>query len=337
MNLRRLGSTDLLVSELGLGCARIGGIFQRDPSGFMDLLSAARHAGINVYDTADMYSQGESEELIGRAFRSCRDRVVLLTKAGYCLPAQRRLAARLKPVVSPLLHFFHVQRDRLPSAVRGALAQNFSPAYLRRAIEGSLRRLRTDRIDLFQLHSPPAEIVARGDWIEALEALKKQGKIRYYGVACDTVDSAVSAMRHRGVSAIQITVNLLERRAVDAVLPEARARRVGIVARECLANGLLVKDPATIDLGAYCRSAEERTLRAEQLAEYHRRAAASGCTLPELALDFVTRLDGVPVALIGARSVEQLEGLLAVSRCEGMRNRASATPRACISPKSNPS
>jgi aryl-alcohol dehydrogenase-like predicted oxidoreductase len=337
MNLRRLGSTDLLVSELGLGCARIGGIFQTDPSGFMNLLSAARDAGINVYDTADIYSQGESEELIGRAFRGCRDRVVLLTKAGYCLPAQRRLVARLKPVVRPLLHVLRVRRDRLPTAVRGALAQDFSPTYLRGAIEGSLRRLRTDRIDLFQLHSPPAEIVARGDWIEAVEALKQQGKIRYYGVACDTVDAARAAMRHPGVSSVQITVNLLERGGLDTVLPEALARNVGVVARECLANGLLVKDPATIDLGAYCKSAEERALRAKQLAEYHQRAAADGCTLSELALDFVTRLDGVPVALIGARSVAQLQGLLAASQGAGTRTGAFAARKASLSPKSSAS
>ncbi len=79
---RVFGSTDLIVSEFGLGCARIGGIFQRDPAGFLDLLSGARDAGINFFDTADMYSQGESEVLVGRAFRQNRERVVISSKAG---------------------------------------------------------------------------------------------------------------------------------------------------------------------------------------------------------------------------------------------------------------
>src|SRR6185295_20246503 len=98
--------------------------------------------------------------------------------------------------------------------------------------EDSLRRLRTDRIDLFQLHSPPVDVVAVGDWVEALEALKHQGKIRYYGVSCDSVDAAAAALRHSGVSAIQVPINLLERAAIR-VLPIAREQGVGVIAREC--------------------------------------------------------------------------------------------------------
>src|SRR5690349_6530567 len=99
MNEQQFGTTALRVSTLGLGCARIGGIFQRDSRSFVDLLAAARDRGINFFDTADMYSQGESEALIGRTFRRKRDRIVIATKVGYCLPAQRKLIARIKPIV----------------------------------------------------------------------------------------------------------------------------------------------------------------------------------------------------------------------------------------------
>src|SRR5258706_15224783 len=112
MKARPFGNTDLRVSELGLGCARIGGIFQQDPGGFVNLLSAARDAGINFFDTADMYSQGESEALVGRAFHRCRDRVVIASKVGYCLPAQRRLVARVKPFVRPLIKLLGIRRDK---------------------------------------------------------------------------------------------------------------------------------------------------------------------------------------------------------------------------------
>jgi aryl-alcohol dehydrogenase-like predicted oxidoreductase len=161
MKLREFGKTALRVSELGLGCARIGGVFQSDSKAFINLLSGACDAGINFFDTADMYSQGESEKLIGRALRSRRDQIIIASKAGYALPAQRRLAAMLKPILRPAVQLLKIRRDRLPSMSRGTITQDFSAAYLQRAVEGSLRRLRTDYLDLFQLHSPSLEVIER--------------------------------------------------------------------------------------------------------------------------------------------------------------------------------
>ena len=310
VKLRAFGNTSLRVSEFGVGCARIGGIFQRDTAGFLSLLSEAFDSGINFFDTADMYSQGESEVLVGQALRRVRSGVVIASKVGYCLPARRRFAARLKPLLRPVIRLLKLRRDLFPAAARGALAQDFSPAYLRQAVEGSLRRLRTDYIDVLQLHSPPAEVVARGDWLHALESLKQAGKIRYYGVACDTVDAASAALRYPGVSSLQVTVNLLERRALDAIVPEARAKSVAVIARECLANGLLAKRAEDIDLAAYVSSPEERVSREAQLAELRARATATGRPLVRMALDYVTATEGVSVTLLGVRNVAQLRGLL---------------------------
>ncbi len=301
MELRPFGSTDLRVSELGLGGARIGGVFQRDPARFVRLLHAALDAGINFFDTADMYSQGESEKLLGRAFRGRRDEVVLASKAGYRLPAQRRLAAHLKPLLRPLIRAVGLRRENLPASVRGEPTQDFSPAYLRSAIEGSLRRLQTDRLDLFQLHSPPAEVVRRGDFVAALETLRKEGKIRWYGVSCDTADAATAALAHPGVCALQLRLNLLDRGFLP-VLQAARQRRVAVIARECLANGLLAKERSEA-LGV-----PDTTIA--QVERYRALAQASGCTLPQLALHFVTRLEGVAVALVGAHTEEQLAQLV---------------------------
>ena len=309
---RQFGSTDLTVSEFGLGCARIGGIFKREPQEFIELLSAALDAGITFFDTSNIYSQGESETLIGRAFRHRRDDVVIASKAGYVLPAQRRLIARIKPVVRPLIRALGVSRQHLPAAVRGSLAQDFSPGHLRTAVEDSLRRLRTDRIDLLQLHSPPVDVAEGGDWVEALETLKQQGKIRYYGVSCDSVDAAEAALGHSGVSAIQVPINLLERAAIR-VLAVAREQGVGVIARECLANGLLVKELPPTEIRSYCQSDEEAEDKARQLDRYRRTAAERGGTLPQLALEFVTQLDGVSTTLIGVSRLEQLEALLATA------------------------
>jgi aryl-alcohol dehydrogenase-like predicted oxidoreductase len=308
--MRAFGRTDLSVSVFGLGCARIGGIFQRDTAGFLNLLSAARDAGITFFDTADMYSQGESEILVGRAFKNGRSRVVIASKAGYLLPARRKLAARLKPILRPIIQRLGIRRDRLPASARGSLAQDFSPAYLRKAVEGSLRRLQTDYLDLLQLHSPPADVVERGEWKPALDALKREGKIRYYGVSCDTVEAGLAALRYPDVSSLQFSLSLLEPRAAEALAPQVRARGIAGVARECLANGLLAKAADQIDLAAYCRSGEEQRLREEQLAKYRQAAAEKGSSLARMAMDFVAGVEGVSVALLGVRSVAQLHGLI---------------------------
>jgi aryl-alcohol dehydrogenase-like predicted oxidoreductase len=306
MDRRRFGNTDLSVSAIGLGCARIGGIFQGEQAGYLNLLSAALDAGINFFDTSDMYSQGESETLLGKAFRGRRDKVVIASKAGYALPSQRKMIARIKPFVRPIIRMLGLKRENLSARVMGAPTQDFSPLYLRRAIEGSLRRLGTDHLDLFQLHSPPAEAILRGDWVEILEQLRREGKVRWYGISCDTANAALAALRFAGVSSLQIPMSLLEHATADQVLPRARERGTAVIARECLANGLLAKDVTNLDLKAYCRSPQEADLRARQLAAYRKVAEANGCTLLQLGLEFVMRTEGVSVSLVGARSKAQL-------------------------------
>jgi len=314
MELRPFGNTSLRVSEFGLGCARIGGVFQSNARGFLDLLSFAFDSGVTFFDTADMYSQGESESLLGKSFASKRDRVVIASKVGYCLPAQRRVAGRLKPLLRPLVRFLKLRRDQLPSASRGALTQDFSAKYLRGAVEGSLRRLRTDYIDILQLHSPPLDVIERGEWQSALEELKRTGKIRYYGVAVDSIEAGLAALALPGISSLQFTLNLLEPAAAQELFPKAAAQRVGGIARECLANGLLVKPADQIDLKAYCSSPEEEAQRAQQLADLRTAAAADGDSVLRRALSYPRTVAGVNVTLLGARNIEQLRPLLDVAR-----------------------
>lgn len=309
MNRRPFGSTGLQVSELGLGCARIGGIFKNDPKQFIELLSAARDQGINFFDTADMYSQGESETLLGRAFHKRRDQVIFASKVGYCLPAQRQLIARVKPFVRPLIRLLRIKRENLPSSVRGTIAQDFSSAYVQKAVEGSLRRLRTDYLDVLQLHSPPAEIVARGDWSRAIEELKRAGKVRYFGISCDTLDAAEAALG-ADISSLQVVVSLLEPSFAQAIVPRAQERGIAVIARETLANGLLVKAEHEIDLAAYCQTPEQIASRQSELARHRAAAQARGVPLARHALEYVTHTKGVSVALIGVSRREQLTATL---------------------------
>ena len=310
MESRALGDTSLRVSEYGLGCARIGGVFQSNVRGFLDLLAFAFERGITFYDTADMYSQGESEAFIGRALRDKRSRIVIASKAGYCLPARRRVAGFLKPLLRPVVQYLKIRRDRLPVISRGALSQDFSRKYLVSAVEGSLRRLRTDYLDILQLHSPPREVIERGEWQAALEELKRKGKVRYYGIAVDSIEAGLSALRFAGVSSLQFRLSLLETQAAQELFPQAHQRQVGGIARECLGNGLLAKPADQIDLKANCSSPEEEAYRAAQLEDLRREAEQSGRSLLQTALGYPLSVPGVSVALLGARTRQQLESLL---------------------------
>ena len=311
--MRRFGRTDLYVSAFGLGCARIGGIFKQNVSESVGLLSQAFDAGITFFDTSDIYSQGESERLIGRAFRDRRHRIVIATKGGYVLPTQRRIIARVKPVVRPLIRAFKLSRTSLPPSVRGELTQTFTPQYLAAAVDASLRRLGTDYIDLYQLHSPPASIVSKNDWVEALERLRDSGKIRYYGVSCDTSAAADAALAHDGVSALQICLNLLEAGGAETA-ERSRLRGCAVIARETLANGLLARPLEKIDPRAYCQSDEEAERKTQRIRELRAAAVAEGCTLAAYALRWVQRIAGVSVTLLGASRAEQVRELLSAAR-----------------------
>jgi aryl-alcohol dehydrogenase-like predicted oxidoreductase len=325
IEIHRFGSTDLRVSEYGLGCARIGGIFKRDPAEFTDILAAAYDAGITFFDTSNIYSQGESEALIGRVFRQRRDRIVIASKAGFVLPARRQVVASLKPLVRPVLKALRISRRQLPTAVAGQLSQDFSPTALRRAVEGSLRRLHTDYLDLLQLHAPPPEVVEGGDWIEALELLKREGKIRHFGVSCESPQATLAALRHASVASIQVAVNLLDRQELEAIRLAAE-RGCAVIARECLAKALLAKDVGRGDVRRYVDSDEEAARKADALERWRETARQRHATLAQLALAYVNGLAGVSTTLIGVSRPEQLRTLVTAGLPARRHARADRSP-----------
>jgi aryl-alcohol dehydrogenase-like predicted oxidoreductase len=306
MDERSFGSTDLKVSALGLGTGRLGAALKqgtdRDTIG---MLQEALDSGITFYDTADSYGQGKSEELIGRAFKGRRDQLVLATKTGYRLSSAAGMAARLKPVLRPLLRSLKPLRRVAASARSSQMSQDFSPSHVNEAIESSLRRLQTDYVDLYQLHSPPTAALRDGEAFTVLEALRSAGKIRYYGVSCLTVEDAALALAHPGVSAVQVTINLLEPQAIDTLLPMARERGTAVIARQPLAGGLLAQSESEI-------LAQAAAVDRDQLRQELRAAAAFGFlasgsrSLAQAAIQFVLGQDGVSVVLPGISSVSHL-------------------------------
>ncbi|HUA56838.1 MAG TPA: aldo/keto reductase [Candidatus Sulfotelmatobacter sp.] len=215
MRYRSLGATGLTVSEIGFGAWGIGGpspgatsYGPTDDALSLRALARALECGVTFFDTANAYGDGHSEALIGRALEGRRDAVVVATKAGF------------------------------PSFGQ---APDFSPEALRRSLEGSLRRLQTDHVDLFQLHSPPIDML-RDDAaiLDAVRALIREGKARTYGVSVRTPEDGLVAVRDLAVPVIQVNLNLLDQRAVDSgLIALAEQRGAALIARTPLCFGML--------------------------------------------------------------------------------------------------
>jgi aryl-alcohol dehydrogenase-like predicted oxidoreductase len=309
MDYTNLGRTELRVSRVGLGCARIGGIFQNQTRiEVQSLLKGAFDAGITFYDTSDLYCQGESEELLGEAFSRMRDKVIIASKVGYTIPHRRRIVASVKPLIRPLITKVRLHRDRLPKAVRGQLDQDFSAMHIESAVNASLRRLRTDYIDLYQLHSPPSEVLKRGEVFATLAKLQCSGKVRYVGVSCESADDVRLCAHQAELAALQMRISLMDQTALSVAGPLAKEACIGVVARECFGGGVLARINSLSDLQMGLPPANTSLIaQKQQLARLLLLARQSGRTVRELALQFVLALDFVSVALVGARTLNQLE------------------------------
>jgi aryl-alcohol dehydrogenase-like predicted oxidoreductase len=301
---RQFGKTGWRVSEIGFGGARIGGLLAEDRGRATSLraLEAACDAGINFYDTADMYSQGESEILVGKAFRKQRDKVFIATKGGYCLPRRKRLIQLIKPFAKPIVRALGLRRSAVPAALSGSVSQDFSPGYLREAVEASLRRLQSEHIDLYQLHSPPREELTGSrlqDALGLLARLKTEGKIREYGITLDSVYDAVHCLDMEGIASLQMPFGLMDLQALDGVFDQVSERQFGIIARGCFGGGALKQSLTEAELRA-SEPQWERALQIKRLAEQMQRSAL------EAALQFALSIERISVTILGMRTPEHV-------------------------------
>ncbi len=316
MNRRVLGRTGLQVSEVGFGGWGIGGNAYGNsygPTSDAESTRAVRRAyelGCNFFDTADVYGHGHSEELIGEALHDVREQVIIATKVG---------GNFYNRDVHPLM------RDRIGQAVGRPLDElaagatlpvthdvNFTPAYLRFAVERSLERLRTGYIDLLQLHNPPINLISTMETYEVLEQLKREELIRFYGVSVHPPEEGIAAVNATMPDTVQIVYSLARREAEDIFFPTAHAANVGVIAREPLANGFLA--------GRYAPDStwERGDIRARMPRPYVAQVAAlgqrvkelahkSGMTAAQLALKFVLDRADIAVAIVGMKTVAQVD------------------------------
>lgn len=292
MNYRKFGKTDLTVSEIGFGAWAIGGpaMAGNTPIGWGQVddacskkaLLKARDRGINFYDTADFYGLGHSEELIGEVFSTDQE-VVLASKVGH----------RIGP--------------------DGHIFMDYSKKHIIASCEGSLKRLRRDTIDFYQLHTAKVADLENGECIDALEQLKREGKIRYWGVSLNTFDPQPEAAHLLGQGlgqGFQLVLNILNQEALPVVANAGRAA-YGVIARMPFQFGLLTgkftketrfpeddhrrfRLPPEL-LGDYLDAMEQVWPLAEKY----------GVSPGQLALSFVLGFDGVSTVIPGIRTAEQ--------------------------------
>ncbi len=285
MQYRILGRTGLRVGTVGLGTMVHAGHFgpMKDEES-MSAIDAALDLGVNFIDTSDAYGGGYSETLLGSALKGRRDAVILATKGGNIM-------------VGP---------------DRGK--RNFSPNYIDAVLHGSLKRLQTDWIDLYQLHNPDVETIERGEVWELLARRKREGKIRHYGVSINTIAEGIAAVNGGRAETIQIEYNLLQQQAAQEVFPLAQAAGIGIIARVPLRRGLLSGKLTPADETRFAgEDVRARSFKGEALAKElakveKLRFLVHGAvrSLGQAAIAFCVAHPAVCVTIPGARHERQM-------------------------------
>jgi aryl-alcohol dehydrogenase-like predicted oxidoreductase len=297
------------VSEFALGAMMFGAMGNTDHDESVRMIHTALDAGLNFVDTADVYSHGESEVIVGKALKGRRDDVVLATKFG--LP--------MGPPVS-------TDPNR-----RGG-----SPRWVKQAVEDSLRRLDTDHIDLYQMHRPDPD-TELDETLAALSDLVREGKVRAIGSSTFPAELIVEARwvaerhGHRPFRTEQPRYSILTRTIEAAVLPAAQRLAMGVPTYGPLSSGWLSgrADPTAGHRVATAPRAFDMTMpanraRMDAVRDLTKLADEAGLPLTHLALGFVLTHPGVTSVLIGPRTPEQLQGVLAaadVALGEGLLDR----------------
>jgi aryl-alcohol dehydrogenase-like predicted oxidoreductase len=293
MQYRELGRTGIKVSVIGFGAWAIGGATEASgaPLGWgrtsddesLAAIRRARDLGVNFFDTADSYGFGRSESLLGIVLSRTRQEVVLATKVG---------------------------------VVRGAageLRKDFSRAHIFHAVDGSLKRLRTDYIDLYQVHNPTIEELRREEIQEAMEMLQDAGKIRFWGVSVSTAEEGLEIVQRGWAHALQVLYNVLNQAPARELFPAAKEKGYGVIARVPLASGLLTgkfRADATFPADDIrqnfltARRLEEAVARVDEVKSI---IGGTARTLAEGALRFVIADDAVSTTIPGARNARQVE------------------------------
>jgi aryl-alcohol dehydrogenase-like predicted oxidoreductase len=298
MKSRTFGGTERQVSEVGLGTWQLGANWGNvTEETALATLRAAWEAGTTLFDTADVYGMGRSETLIGRFLRETRAPIYVATKLG-----------RFSPPGWP---------------------ENFTRAGIRQHTEASLKRLGVDALDLTQLHCIPFDVLKKGEVFEHLRELKRDGKIRDFGVSVESMEEADFCVRQPGVASLQIIFNIFRQKPIHTLFDEAKKRKVALLVRLPLASGLLAGKftkattfPAD-DHRNFNRDGQQFNVgetfagisfpKGVELADQLKPLVPAGMSLADMALRWCLDFDAVSAIIPGAKNPDQARSNARVS------------------------
>lgn len=297
MEKRQLGTSGLRPTAIGLGCWAIGGWLWggADDDDSIAAIRRAVEQGINFIDTAPVYGQGYSEEVVGKALEGIRDQVLIATKCGLVWDPRK---GRNYFADHTGLQFYY----------------NLEPESIRKECEESLRRLRTEVIDLYQCHWPDPGVPPE-DTMGALMKLKEEGKIRAIGVSNFSVEQMEECLSAGQLDSDQPQYNMLDRSIEDKILPFCRKNTVGIIAYSPLARGILTgkvtMDRTFAQTDHRSRQKWFQPVNRKRVLDFLEkvRPIADGhdATLAQLAANWVISQEGLTVAITGARNPAQVD------------------------------
>jgi aryl-alcohol dehydrogenase-like predicted oxidoreductase len=265
-----LGSSALNISQVSFGAMSLQGSDAENAA----LIGRALDAGINYFDTADLYDQGRNEQTVGKALLGKRTNVIIATKVGNQWRADG-----------------------------SGWDWNPRKEYILSAVEGSLQRLQTDYIDLYQLHGGTLQDPI-DETIEAFELLQQQGKIRYYGISSIRPNVIREYVKRSRIVSVMMQYSLLDRRPEEECLELLRQHNIGVLARGSVAKGLLVNKPAAPFLSYSAEQVQQAAAAVSALTRAQRGPA-------QTALRFVLQHPAITSAVVGIRTAEQLADAVA--------------------------
>lgn len=284
MEYKQLGKSNLKISRIGLGCMSLSSSKEQEAKSIID---QAIELGINYFDTADLYDKGKNEEMLGKALKEKRDKVIIATKVGN-----------------------QWKED--------GSGWDWNPRkdYIVKAVESSLQRLQTEYIDLYQLHGGTIDDPI-DETIEAFELLKRQGKIRYYGISSIRPNVIREYVKRSSIVSVMMQYSLADRRPEESAFDLLQEHNIGVLARGSLAQGLLINKPAKEYLG----HTTEAIVAAAQLVQG---IAVTNQTAAQTALLYVLQQSAITAAVVGISRMEQLKEIAATTTKEKLTAEAIA-------------
>jgi aryl-alcohol dehydrogenase-like predicted oxidoreductase len=233
--IRRSFGNGMRVSALGIGCSRVGSINNPVPMREIEAtLEAAVEAGVNLFDTADIYGQGDSERTMGRLLRRHGNSVFVMTKVGGRHSRYAGVARLAKPLLRAMARTWPDARNAIVTARTATVVHDFSPSDLLPAVEASRRRLGLDSLHGLLLHSPSADTLRKSEIHDFLDELLRSRKTARVGASIDSLDALEAALSIPSVTMIQAPLEVANTLPGTAILGSMRQRNIGLFVREIL-------------------------------------------------------------------------------------------------------